>query len=104
MELAALWRRGSGLVPGHSLLRESRESGLLSGRVAKPHSARRVQERGHALPGHPRERRTRRTPVHRLGRAGEPMAWPSHVISQGEKRGLNTTQALIKKLTTTAIK
>ena len=46
MELAALWGRGSGLVPGHSLLRESRESGLLSGRIAKPHSARRVQSEG----------------------------------------------------------
>src|SRR5580704_8411338 len=102
MELAALWRRGSGLVPGRSLFRESRESGLLSGRIAEPRSARRVQERGHSLLGHPRERRARPAPVHRLGRAGEPIDWPTHVRRQGDNRRMKTTQAAKMKAASSA--
>src|SRR5688572_13651036 len=79
MELAVLWRRGPGLVPELSLLREVREGGLLPRHVAAPRPARSVQAQGGALPPHLRGRAPRRSPVRRLGDPGQPIAWRTHV-------------------------
>ena len=74
MELALLRHRGPGLVPQLSLLHEIRQSGLLPRHVAASAAPWRVQAQGRALSRHPRGRRTRRSPVSRLGEAGQPIA------------------------------
>lgn len=82
MEFAALWRRGPRLVSWRPLLREDRQGGVLRRCVAEPSPARRVQKRGHPLPGHSRGRRGRRRSVYSLGTSSKPIAWQTHVGSK----------------------
>ena len=74
VEHAALRQCRRRLVHELSLLHALRESGLLPRRVAEAPAARPVEAETRALSRHPRERRDRRSAIHRLGETGEQTA------------------------------
>src|SRR5687768_10369859 len=86
LELALLWRRGSGLVPQLPLLHEVRQGRLLPRHVAASCPTRRVQAQGRALPRYPRGRPARRGADGDVDQAGgrparlDSVAWAGIVL------------------------